>query len=296
MSVQNAIEVAGDPTALYRLFDAGGTLLYVGVTRDIPVRFAQHKIYKPWWPQVARKTMTWYGSRTEAVAAETAAIADEGPLHNIAGVPSEEDAIPREARRRDWSVKVRPAEAWLSGAEESAGESSSPRKVRRRPYASARLASVLTAKIRSGELAPGVELPPPADMQKEWRASARTVKKALTELQAWGLISEQGRSGIFVTRAALPGEVAPPAPRRVAAPAPRRKTVRQKTEKELVAERRLAVVRREEETGRLRGNSAEVPAPFAINLLMPPGTDGLDMNPIANGAWEGVSMRFPLPR
>jgi GntR family transcriptional regulator len=82
MSVQGAIEIDGDATALYRLYDAEGGLLYVGVTRNISMRFNQHQGTKAWWPEVRRKTMTWYGSRAAARAAEETAVADEKPRYN----------------------------------------------------------------------------------------------------------------------------------------------------------------------------------------------------------------------
>ena len=79
------IDIDGDPTAVYRLFDANDMLLRVGITRHIPARFAQYKAEADWWPLVARKTMIWYGSRSEALAVEAAAILAEDPIHNIAG-------------------------------------------------------------------------------------------------------------------------------------------------------------------------------------------------------------------
>lgn len=93
-----AVEIDGDPTALYRLFDANGVLLYIGVTRNLPVRFAKHEAEKSWWPDVARKTAILYGSRPDAFAAETAAIDAEAPLHNIIG-QREEDPPKRKPGR-----------------------------------------------------------------------------------------------------------------------------------------------------------------------------------------------------
>jgi predicted GIY-YIG superfamily endonuclease len=58
-------------------------LLYVGITHSLRVRFAQHAKEKSWWPEVAKRTAEWYGSEREARRAETAAIRDEMPLHNI---------------------------------------------------------------------------------------------------------------------------------------------------------------------------------------------------------------------
>lgn len=80
-----AVEITDEPTAVYRLYDSGGTLLYVGITNSLPVRFAQHAAEKSWWPQVAQKTAVLYGSRTEAEKAELTAIRTESPVHNIAG-------------------------------------------------------------------------------------------------------------------------------------------------------------------------------------------------------------------
>ncbi|MFD7980225.1 GIY-YIG nuclease family protein [Streptomyces sp. NPDC059071] len=69
-------------TALYRLFDREGGLLYVGVTYDIDQRLKQHEQQKYWWPDVSRWEVTWFGSRAEAEAAEVAAIRSERPLHD----------------------------------------------------------------------------------------------------------------------------------------------------------------------------------------------------------------------
>jgi hypothetical protein len=44
-----------DRTALYRLYDETGQLLYVGITTYPPKRFVEHERDKPWWPQVARR-------------------------------------------------------------------------------------------------------------------------------------------------------------------------------------------------------------------------------------------------
>ena len=83
-------EIIGDnvpSTALYRLYDDGGVLLYVGIADDLRKRFAQHKAEKLWWPEVTRKTVTWYGTRTKAFCAEDIAIKTEYPVFNRAGVP-----------------------------------------------------------------------------------------------------------------------------------------------------------------------------------------------------------------
>lgn len=71
---------------VYRLFDASGQLLYVGVTENVRQRWIAHGA-KPWWPLVARHLLAPYESRDEALAEELRAIRAERPLHNQAGSP-----------------------------------------------------------------------------------------------------------------------------------------------------------------------------------------------------------------
>ncbi|NUR04241.1 MAG: GIY-YIG nuclease family protein [Streptomyces sp.] len=77
-------------TALYRLFDANGALLYVGITNDPEVRWKAHSHKKPWWPEVTEKAVMWFVDRTAAATAEARAIRLEAPLWNIAQ-PDEAD-------------------------------------------------------------------------------------------------------------------------------------------------------------------------------------------------------------
>lgn len=73
-------------TALYRFFDADGALLYVGITADIEQRWSGHQS-KPWWPDVAEKTVQWHDDRPSALVAELEAIKTEAPRYNVAGSP-----------------------------------------------------------------------------------------------------------------------------------------------------------------------------------------------------------------
>ena len=66
---------------VYRYFDRAGQLLYVGVTNAPENRHRGHA-RKPWYRQIARKTLTPYSCRSAALAAERHAIATERPLHN----------------------------------------------------------------------------------------------------------------------------------------------------------------------------------------------------------------------
>jgi predicted GIY-YIG superfamily endonuclease len=98
------VELIDEPVALYRLYGARGELLYVGITKDLPVRFSQHACDKVWWPQVVRKTAVLYGSRGDALKAEKAAIRAEFPVHNKTG-----HAVPRQGKYRLPPVLRKPA-------------------------------------------------------------------------------------------------------------------------------------------------------------------------------------------
>lgn len=70
-------------TALYRLYDTSGTLLYVGVTNDLRRRGEIHSNNQPWWHLVAGQRVEWFPDRLAAEAAEVTAIKDESPRFNI---------------------------------------------------------------------------------------------------------------------------------------------------------------------------------------------------------------------
>lgn len=69
-------------TALYRHFDAGGCLLYVGVSENLARRDVEHRSTKAWFDKIARTETAWFPSRKDALAAEIAAIAADRPAHN----------------------------------------------------------------------------------------------------------------------------------------------------------------------------------------------------------------------
>lgn len=80
-------------TALYRFFDGAGVLLYVGITKCPPARFAAHANEKPGWPEIARIEIEWCDTRCEAEIREKAAIRSERPRWNI--VHTHVPAVPR---------------------------------------------------------------------------------------------------------------------------------------------------------------------------------------------------------
>jgi predicted GIY-YIG superfamily endonuclease len=71
------------PHALYRFFDAGGQLLYVGISLDPGARWKQHRSDKPWWGEVATVTVEPHETRAAVVQAERAAIIAEKPKYNV---------------------------------------------------------------------------------------------------------------------------------------------------------------------------------------------------------------------
>lgn len=98
-------------TALYRFFDAGGRLLYVGVAFDPEARWKEHATSKPWWPDVARKEVVWRDTRADALTDEAEAIRAELPLYNVkdSSVPQSTGPRPHGTPRltpRDWPNRV----------------------------------------------------------------------------------------------------------------------------------------------------------------------------------------------
>lgn len=69
-------------TAVYRFWAADGSLIYVGFTASLRQRFLDHQADKPWWPEVARKTVRWYPTRGDAATAEDAVLAARRPRYN----------------------------------------------------------------------------------------------------------------------------------------------------------------------------------------------------------------------
>lgn len=75
-------DMAYTRTCVYRLYDAEGALLYVGLTKNPLGRFSKHGA-KPWWREVAYKELVWFDNRTDAQVAERQAIFHEEPVHNV---------------------------------------------------------------------------------------------------------------------------------------------------------------------------------------------------------------------
>ncbi|MCC0099426.1 GIY-YIG nuclease family protein [Streptomyces flavotricini] len=69
-------------TALYRLWDAKGALLYAGISHYPEARWTQHAMQKKWWHLVAAKTVEWFDTREQAKEAEVRASREERPRYD----------------------------------------------------------------------------------------------------------------------------------------------------------------------------------------------------------------------
>jgi predicted GIY-YIG superfamily endonuclease len=69
-------------TALYRHYDADGTLLYVGISDVLESRTREHMKHSPWARWAARREVEWLPTLAEATLAEVSAIRAEHPVFN----------------------------------------------------------------------------------------------------------------------------------------------------------------------------------------------------------------------
>lgn len=74
-------------TAVYRLFDAERTLLYIGMSKHPLRRVLEHMIRQPWRRSINSWTIEWHPDPDTAHAAEVEAIHSERPLWNISDSP-----------------------------------------------------------------------------------------------------------------------------------------------------------------------------------------------------------------
>lgn len=165
---------AAERTALYRLYDAGDQLLYVGITRNPERRWSMHSYTaaRTWWPKVARKAIEWHPSREAAAAAELVAISTEAPAFNVAGTPS--------PLRLDGETLVRPVNKRAAEPEYE------------------QVAAELREAIQRGDLAPGDRLPSFAELREHFGVTVTTAQRALRVLKDAGLVEGRKGSGVYV--------------------------------------------------------------------------------------------------
>lgn len=90
-------------TAVYRKYDASGTLLYIGITANFQNRDSVHGVLSPWWKYVDRTDVEWFPNRQAALEAESQAIRDEDPIFNTMHVRRHD----RHQRQTDYFNAVR---------------------------------------------------------------------------------------------------------------------------------------------------------------------------------------------
>lgn len=74
-------------TAVYRIFNTEGGLLYIGSSQDPAHRVRVHTNQRLWGDEIASYTAGWHRTRKRAYAVEAAAIRAEHPLYNIRHTP-----------------------------------------------------------------------------------------------------------------------------------------------------------------------------------------------------------------
>lgn len=79
---------------VYRMYDGGENLLYIGCTDALMRRLNQHEGERDWYDTVASVTVQHFDTKAEALNAESEAIAAESPPHNI-DVPRERLRVQR---------------------------------------------------------------------------------------------------------------------------------------------------------------------------------------------------------
>lgn len=168
-----------DRTAVYRLFDTDGMLLYVGMTAYPTIRFSSHRATKPWWHEVATRRLVWYATREAAAMAEIRAIQTEAPRYNV--------AIYDIDGRYDLVVPASGAHIHGDEAIDRQATRIIRTPVGRQPLY-LQLADTIHQRIVAGEFPPGSSLPSEPDIRTEYELSLQTVRNAVDLLVLRGLV------------------------------------------------------------------------------------------------------------
>lgn len=102
-------------TALYRLRDLQGNLLYIGIAANPDARWRVHRREKTWAHLVADRSIEWFPNRAAAEAAEAVAIRSEKPRHNVSHSTTRKRGDAKGEYRRLYATprQVRiPTQAW----------------------------------------------------------------------------------------------------------------------------------------------------------------------------------------
>lgn len=125
------------PFALYRYFDEGERLLYIGISGDLPVRENAHIGRSRWMELATSSKIQRYATVDEVVATEAAAIKAEQPLFNVQHNDTPEawarlwdylddigrpDLLTPRQRRKAPAPEPRPAPEWPRGIADLHGQ------------------------------------------------------------------------------------------------------------------------------------------------------------------------------
>ncbi len=109
-------------TALYRIYGERSSLIYVGVTDNLPRRMADH-CSKEWWRDMRAMSVEEFPTRAAALAAEAELIRTARPTHNVIHNPAPGTAAP--------TIGDPSTTRWLSVQETASQVGVTPRTVRR---------------------------------------------------------------------------------------------------------------------------------------------------------------------
>lgn len=76
-----------DASAVYRIYDKHGALLYIGMSYDPETRVRVQRREKPWGHQIARHEVDWHPNRAASQRAERLLIEGLQPRHNVTYTP-----------------------------------------------------------------------------------------------------------------------------------------------------------------------------------------------------------------
>jgi hypothetical protein len=155
-------------TALYRIRNAGGDLLYIGISERPEYRWYAHRRTHSWWSEVAQFALEWHDTRAAAEVAEAAAIVAEVPRYNS----TYNYSVPFD--RRDWEPIL--------------GESKD-----------ALLTERILTEIRSGRWAVGYRIPSFEVLIEAASVSRSVVKRVVQSLRAQGVLDWRPGDGTYVT-------------------------------------------------------------------------------------------------
>jgi predicted GIY-YIG superfamily endonuclease len=168
-----AMSALSERTALYRLYDADGVLLYIGISATPEKRLKVHRydlLRRDWAQLVASQTFEWHRSRSAAQVAEEIAIRRERPPHN---------------GTHNYPLAPFAPDRW-------------PQIKEHRGRLDA-IADLLRSEIQEGRWAAGEKIPSCARLAEATGVSATTANLAIRRLQNEGLLRLRRGLGLFVS-------------------------------------------------------------------------------------------------